>query len=107
MLRREGHGAPRVGESRLPMAIAVIAVAAMNLLMPTVYQVTEVGHLLYPALILVLLLILVIADPRGLDHERRWARVLSGILIAVITLVALATCTRHGASSDLGRPRRP
>ncbi len=94
MLRREGHGAPRVGESRLPMAIAVIAVAAMNLLMPTVYQVTEVGHLLYPALILVLLLILVIADPRGLDHERRWARVLSGILIAVITLVALATALR-------------
>jgi len=94
VLQRQRSGAARVGESRLPMAVAVMVVAVMNLFMPTVYQVTELGHLLYPGLMLVLLLILVIGDPRGLSRERRWPRVLSGVLILVITLVALATALR-------------
>ncbi|MEI8083603.1 MAG: hypothetical protein WCI74_17340 [Actinomycetes bacterium] len=76
------------------MAGAVIAVAGMNLFMPTTYQITEVGHLLYPGLMLVLLLILLVGELGRADGERRWSRVLSGVLIGVITLVALASAAR-------------
>lgn len=81
-------------ESRVPIVLAVVAVALLNLLVPTTYRITEFGHLLYPGLLLALLLILLAGDRRGDDRGRRWSHGAAGVLIAAITLVALAFALR-------------
>lgn len=78
------NGAPRVGERRLPMALAVIAIALMTTQIPDDFRLSMVTEFAYPALLLVLLGILVIGDPGRIDRENRWLRVATSVLIGLI-----------------------
>jgi uncharacterized membrane protein len=76
-----------VGESRWPMAIAVLAVMALALVSP-------VGLSLLPGWVLasvegVLLLALVLGDPGRIDRETRRLRLTSFALVAVILISTL------------------
>ena len=81
---------PEVGERRLPMALAVLALMALALVAPA-------GLSLLPGWVLaavegVLLLALVLGDPGRIDRETRWLRLTSFALVAVI-LVSTLTVT--------------
>jgi len=78
---------PVVGESRWPMAIAVLALMALAVVSP-------VGLALLPGWVLAavegfLLLVLMIGDPGRIDRETRWLRLTSFALVAVILLSTL------------------
>jgi hypothetical protein len=72
-------------ERRWPMAAAVLVTAALHQLLPGHFRVSP--HWLYPAFMVVFLVILVIGDPGRIDQEKRWLRITTDLMIAVITLV--------------------
>jgi uncharacterized membrane protein len=80
---------PIRGESRLPMASAVLALMGLTLVSP--------AHLsFFPGWLLaavegVLLLILMIGDPGRIDRETRWLHWTSVLLVAVLLASALAS----------------
>jgi uncharacterized membrane protein len=79
-----------VGESRLPMALAVLALMALAVVSPA-------GLALLPGWVLaavegVLLLALMLGDPGRIDRETRRLRLISFALIAVI-LISVLTAT--------------
>ena len=76
----------RQGERRLPMAIAVVCAAALYLMIPADFRIAEVSAVGYPALLLVLLGLLVVGDPGRIDRERPWLRVMTGVLIGLMTV---------------------
>ena len=72
-------------ERRWPMASAVLVTAILHEFLPGFFRVRP--HWVYPAFIGVFLVILVIGDPGRIDRDRRWLRVTTDLMIAVITLV--------------------
>lgn len=81
---------PVVGESRLPMALAVLALMALAVVSPA-------GLALLPGWLLaavegVLLVALMIGDPGRIDRDTRWLRLVSFALVAVI-LISTLTAT--------------
>jgi hypothetical protein len=72
-------------ERRWPMAAAVLLTAVLHQLLPGHFRVSP--HWMYPAFILLFLVILVVGDPGRIDREKRWLRVTTDLMIAVITLV--------------------
>jgi uncharacterized membrane protein len=81
---------PAVGESRLPMALAVLALMALAVVSPA-------GLALLPGWLLaavegVLLIALMIGDPGRIDRDTRWLRLVSFALVAVI-LISTLTAT--------------
>lgn len=82
----------REGEPRLPMAMAVLAVAVFALLVPPDFRINEVLHWAFPVAMLVLLGLLVLGDPGRIDRDTPWLRVVGGSLIGLIAVVtAFAT----------------
>ena len=77
-------GPPRVGERRLPMALAVIAIAVLTVIIPEDFRISRTTTWLYPALLIVLLGVLMIGDPGRIDRENRWLRVVTSVLIGAI-----------------------
>jgi uncharacterized membrane protein len=94
MTPEDVDGAGRRGERRLPMAIAVILAAALYLLIPEQFRLTEATHIGYPVFLLVLLGILIIGDPGRVDRESRWLRLTTGVMIASITLATAVSAVR-------------
>ena len=84
----------RQGERRFPMALAVLAAAGLYLLIPDDFRIDEAARFVYPALLLILLGLLVIGDPGRIDRERRWLRVTTGVMIAIITLGTAVSAVR-------------
>ena len=76
--------AGRVGEPRLPMALAVIAIAALSMLIPDEFRISNTTAWVYPVLLMGFLALLVIGDPGRIDREKRWLRVVTSILIGDI-----------------------
>ena len=81
---------PVVGESRLPMALAVLALMALAVVSPA-------GLALLPGWLLaavegILLVALMIGDPGRIDRDTRWLRLVSFALVAVI-LISTLTAT--------------
>lgn len=72
---------PRVGESRLPMALAVVAIAALSMLIPDDFRISGTTAWVYPVFLMGLLAVLMIGDPGRIDREKRWLRVVTAILI--------------------------
>jgi len=82
----EPEPAPRrQGERRLPMALAVIAAAALYLMIPPDFRIGDASLIGYPLLLLLLLGLLVLGDPGRIDRERRWLRVTTGVMIGIMT----------------------
>ena len=77
-----------IGESRWPMAIAVLAVMALGSVPPTRFTVGPIP--LFPLLVAVLLVVLVLGDPGRIDRRSRWLRNVSIALVGVLVLGAMA-----------------
>ena len=75
---------PGPGEHRLPAATAVLAIIALQLLLP--HQLVPRPVWLLPAIELALLITLLIADPGRLDRESTVLRILGLSLVAVASL---------------------
>lgn len=67
------------------MACAVLVVAVLHQLLPGHFRISP--HWVYPTFLVVFLAVLVIGDPGRIDRDRRWLRVTTDLMIALITLV--------------------
>jgi hypothetical protein len=83
----------RTGESRWPMALAVLAAAGLRAALPS--QLRN-GDTRWAFIVVVgaLLAILVIGDPGRIDRDSTWLRVMTGSLIGVISAVNAAAAGR-------------
>lgn len=75
----------RLGESRLPMAAAVLAAGLLRSALPPELRSGD-ARWVFPVVVLVLLGVLVVGDPGRIDRDRSWLRVTTNVLIAFITL---------------------
>jgi hypothetical protein len=80
------------GEHWWPVAMAMIVVAGLHVALPARYRVQPAW--LLPAVVLVLLAVLIIGDPGRIDRQKAWLRILTGAIIAVITLANLFGAVR-------------
>lgn len=74
------------------MALAAIVAAVLHQLLPADFRYSP--QAVYPVLMLVLLGLLVAGDPGLIDRERRWLRLVTGLLITLIVLTNLFSAVR-------------
>ena len=79
----------RLGERRLPMALAVLATGFLRALLPDQLRVGNRWLLL--VIVVVFLGVLIIGDPGRIDRDRPWLRVLTVGMIGVITVANAAS----------------
>jgi hypothetical protein len=77
------------GENRLPPALAVIVALFVYALMPSSLLFTQ--RLVIPLIEVLLLVALVVTNPRRMTRETRWSRLLSAILAGVVIVTNLAS----------------
>lgn len=82
----------RLGESRWPMAIAVVATGVLHEFLPTSFRVAPRAYFL--GFVLVFLAVIIVGDPGRIDRQRRWLRVTTGLMIAFITAVNAGSAVR-------------
>jgi len=58
------------------------------------FRVARFAQFGYPIFLLVLLVILIIGDPGRIDREIRWVRVVTGVMIAFITIMSAVSAMR-------------
>jgi hypothetical protein len=75
------------GERWWPVALTIVAAAALRVVLPAKYQV--VPPWVVPAVLIALLAVLIIGDPGRIDRQRAWLRIVTGAVIACITLANL------------------
>jgi hypothetical protein len=80
------------GEHWWPVAVAIIVVAALHVALPAQYRV-QPGWVV-PAVLLGLLAVLIAGDPGRIDRQKAWLRILTGAVIAFITLANLSAAVR-------------
>jgi hypothetical protein len=88
------------GEHRWPVATAIIAVAGLHVALPARYRVQPAW--VVPVVLLVLLAVLIAGDPGRIDRQKTWLRVVTGTVIAFITVASLLA-RRHRAARCRGR----
>jgi hypothetical protein len=72
--------------------VAIVAVAALHVALPARYRVQPAW--VVPVALVLPLAALIIGDPGRIDRQKRWLRVLTGILIAFITVANLLAAGR-------------
>jgi hypothetical protein len=80
------------GEHWWPVATAILVVVGLHVVLPTRYRVPPVW--LLPALLCVLLGVLIVGDPGRIDRQRTWLRIVTGVMIAVLSLANLFGAVR-------------
>jgi hypothetical protein len=80
------------GEHWWPVAGAIVAVAALHVALPARYRVQPAW--VVPVALILPLAALIIGDPGRIDRQKTWLRILTGILIAFITLANLLAAGR-------------
>jgi uncharacterized membrane protein len=81
------------GEARWPMALAILVVGALRLGLPPELRISD-GSGLFLAVVVVMMVALIVGDPGRIDRQATWLRVLTGLLIALITLVNAGSSIR-------------
>jgi len=76
------------------MALAVVAEAVIYVFLPSDFRIVAVGLYAYPALLLVLLLVLIIGDPGRIDRDNRWLRLATGAMIGIVTATSAVSALR-------------
>jgi uncharacterized membrane protein len=76
------------------MALAVITVGLVSFLVPDEFRLSQGAAIAYPIELAVLLGVLVIGDPGRIDRDRKWLRIVTGIMIAWITIATLVSVVR-------------
>jgi hypothetical protein len=80
-------GAAAQGENWWPVALAIVAAAVLHVALPAKYRVDPAW--VVPAVLLVLLAALLIGDPGRIDRQKTWLRIVTGAVIAFITVANL------------------
>jgi hypothetical protein len=80
------------GEHWWPVALAILATAFLHVVLPTQYRVNPPW--VTPVVLLVLLATLIIGDPGRIDRQRTWLRLVTGAVIAFITVANLFAAAR-------------
>jgi hypothetical protein len=83
----------RAGESRWPMALAVLAAGGLRAALPPELRNGD-ARWAFLVILIALLAILVVGDPGRIDRDSTWLRVLTGTLIGVISAVNAAAAIR-------------
>jgi uncharacterized membrane protein len=66
----------------------------MYAFLPSDFRLWSGAAVVYPMFLLVLLAVLVIADPGRIDHERPWLRAVTGLMIGSIVLATVVSAVR-------------
>ena len=82
-----------VGEARWPMALAVLVAGALRTTLPDSLRLRDASWLLGVFLV-VILIVLMIGDPGRIDRQATWLRVVTDVLIALITVVNSASAVK-------------
>src|SRR5260370_22921707 len=80
------------GERWWPVALAILTTALLHVALPTKARVNP--SWLAPAILRALLAALILGDPGRIDRQKRWLRIVTGVVIAVITLANLFAAVR-------------
>jgi len=80
------------GEHWWPAALAILAAAFLHVVLPAKYRVNP--SWVAPAVALALLAALVIGDPGRIDRQKTWLRIVTGVIIAFITVANLFAAAR-------------
>ena len=93
---REAHeNAQVVGESRLPMAVAVLVAIVLTILLPTEHRaLPQVPEGVVPLIEGALLIALIAGDPGAIDRRTRQLRAVSIALVSLLVLSALWATVR-------------
>jgi hypothetical protein len=83
----------RVGERRWPMAAAVLLAGVLRLFLPTQLRIDDARPVALVVLA-VLMVALIAGDPGRIDRQATWLRVLTGVLIGLITFVNAGSSIR-------------
>jgi len=76
------------------MALAVLATGGLFFVVPEEFRLTNWWHTFYLVFLVVLLAILVLGDPGRIDRESRVMRVVTGIMLGLITIVTAFSALR-------------
>jgi hypothetical protein len=74
------------------VALAIIVAAGLHVALPATYRVQPVW--VVPAVLLGLLAVLIAGDPGRIDKQKTWLRILTGAVIALLTLANLLAAGR-------------
>jgi hypothetical protein len=80
------------GEHWWPVALAIIVAAGLHVALPAPYRVHPAW--VVPVVLLGLLAVLIAGDPGRIDRQRAWLRVLTGAVIAVLTVANVIAAGR-------------
>src|SRR5260370_4915219 len=80
------------GEHWWPVATAIIVVAGLHVALPARYRVQPAW--VVPVVLLALLAVLIPGDPGRIDRQKTWLRVVTGTVIAFITVASLPAAVR-------------
>jgi len=80
------------GEHWWPVALAILVTAGLHAALPAQYRVHP--RVVVPVVLLVLLAVLIIGDPGRIDRQKPWLRIVTGIVIAFITVANLFSAAR-------------
>ncbi len=83
---------PARGEHWWPVALAILAAALLHVALPAKYRVNPPW--VAPVVLLALLATLIIGDPGRIDRQRTWLRIVTGAVIAFITVANLFAAAR-------------
>jgi hypothetical protein len=81
------------GEHWWPVATAIIVVAGLHLALPARYRAVQPGWVV-PVVLLALLAVLIAGDPGRIDRQKAWLRIVTGIVIGVVTVANLLAAVR-------------
>ncbi len=80
------------GERWWPVALAILVVAVLHVALPAQYRVQP--RWVVPAVLTALLAALIIGDPGRIDRQKRWLRIVTGIIVGFITVANLFSAAR-------------
>ena len=80
------------GEHWWPVALAIVVTVVLHVVLPAKYRVNPAW--VVPVVLLGLLAALIIGDPGRIDRQKTWLRVVTGVMIALITVANLFAATR-------------
>ena len=80
------------GEPWWPVALAIIVAAGLHVALPARYRVQPAW--VAPAVLLGLLAVLIVGDPGRIDRQRTWLRIVTGVVIAFLTVANLLAAVR-------------
>ena len=83
----------QVGERRWPMATAVLIAGGLRIFLPPELRLND-ARPLFVVVLAGLMIALIVGDPGRIDRQETWLRVLTGVLIGVITAVNAGSSVR-------------